>query len=275
MSHAQQIQTLTIGRASDNINRNFSRLKPIVTYLANQLRDIGIENAKVLLDGENSNQKIMKFLNNGDIDLVFESPFSAAEYQKHCGAYPLVMVQREGLIEYQSYIFVRKESTVDKLTDLLGKIIAFEDPTSTSSYRWPANSFAEKNIPLFLTTNNAAIPSDSVGYLFAGSEINISSYVFYGKADAGALSSADWINPEENPESYKKNFRIIHTTKPIPRMVVMARKDLPSLLASRLRDEMLKMHETHEGKTALQPYSIDRFWPVTHNQRELITRLAK
>jgi len=266
--------TLTIGRASDNINQNFNRLFPIADYLASRLEDVGIKDSKVLLDGENSNRKIIGYLNSGAIDLVLESPFSAAEYQKHSGAYPLLMVEREGLIEYCSFIFVHKKSTIKTLSDLRGKVIAFEDPTSTSSYRWPANSFAANQLPLISTTMGAVVPADMVGYIFAGSELNISSYVFYGKTAAGALSSADWRDPEETPESYKKDFRIIHTTKYIPRMVVMARKDLPTPLVERLRKEMLEMHTTKEGKAALMPYRIDRFWPVPDDKRDLLSKLA-
>ena len=196
-------EILTIGRATDKVVREHKRIYPIVTYLAERLKNDGVMGGDVVLEGNNNNQGVIDNLNSGQLDIVFESPFAAALYQKRCGAVPILLISREGLVAYQSFIFTRKDSPIKKPEDLLGHLIACEDPTSTSSYMWPKTSLENLGFNWVAVYVDHLIPENKIGYTFAGSEINVSSWVFLKKVDAGCLSSADWTNPEENPENYR------------------------------------------------------------------------
>lgn len=266
--------TLTIGRATDKVTKEHRRLHPIVTYLAERLQNDGITGGRVVLEGNNNDQGIIDFLDSGDLDLVFESPFSAALYRKRCGARPIALVCREGLVVYRSLILVRFDSPIQTPADLIGQVIAFEDPTSTSAYHLPKRSLQDLGYTLAPVRLGDRMSGDRIGYVFAGSELNLSSWVFFGKVAAGCLSSADWVNPEENPTAFRESFRIIHETQPIPRMVVMARKGLAPELAERIRTEMLAMHEDPGGKAALAPYRIDYFTELTPEAETLIETLS-
>ena len=118
------------------------------------------------------------------------------------------------------------------------------------------------------------VSDDRIGYVFAGSELNISSWVFFGRVAAGCLSSADWVDPEENPENFRQVFRIIHKTRPIPRMYVLVRRDMPPPLVGRLRQEMLRMHESPGGRDALKTYKIDRFIALTPEAEAIVNAIA-
>jgi len=54
-----------------------------------------------------------------------------------------------------------------------------------------------------LSSFNSIVPTDKAGYVFAGSELNISSWVFYKKVAAGALSNLAWASPKDVPESFR------------------------------------------------------------------------
>lgn len=90
------------------------------------------------------------------------------------------------------------------------------------------------------------VPGDRLGYVFAGSELNISSWVYYGRASAGALSALDWQSQDENPAAFRKEFRILHNTGTVPRMLVLGRPGLDPELS----------------RAALAPYLIDAFHPI-------------
>ncbi len=266
--------TLSIGRATDKVTREHARLRPLVTYLAERLKGDGITRGRLVFEGENNNQRIINLLKSGELDLILESPFSAALYQKRTGAFPILLVSREGLVEYQSYIFVRKDSPIQTANDLVGRLVAFEDPTSTSSYQWPRQSLVEMGHALTPVSVGEPIPKEQIGYIFAGSELNIASWVFFGKVSAGCLSSADWLDPEENPQNFRDSFRIVHATKPIPRMFVMVRRDLPPRLIQRIQQEMLIMHAIPAGRDALRAYQIDRFIELAPDAKAILDALA-
>lgn len=271
---ASVAMTLSIGRATDKVTREYDRLNPIVDYLATRLRKDGITGGRVVLEGDNDDQGIIDFLEAGDLDLILESPTSAALYQTRCGAEPILLVRRESVLYYRSIIFSRADSDIHTLEDLRGRIIAFEDLTSTSSYHLPKNSLARLGYRLVLAADCKTVPSDGIGYVFAGSELNVSSWVFYSRVSAGAMSSADWINPEENPKAFRETFRILHQTEAIPRMVVLARKGLPAELVGKIRRELLIMHQIPEGREALGPYRIDCFEALTPAAKAILTALA-
>jgi len=68
--------------------------------------------------------------------------------------------------------------------------------------------------------------------------------------------SATWIgNPQKIlPKKFKKNFKIIHQTKPIPRAVELFRKDLDPKIKQRLKRILLNAHNDPEAKDALKAY---------------------
>lgn len=271
---AGNIEVLTLGRATDQIAKEYKRLHPIVTYLAERLKKDGVTQGQAILEGSNNNQNVIDLFNHGDLDLVLESPFSAARYLKECDAVPILLVSREGLIEYNSYIFVHTDSPIQKLPDLLGKTVAFEDSTSTSAYHLPKRSLLKMGFDCIPVQTGSHVSDTSIGYVFAGSEINISTWVYTKKVAAGCLSVADWVDPEENPVGFRKKFRIIHETEFIPRMYVMANKKLSSKIMARIKQEMLAMHKSPEGREALSHYRIDYFCELSPKAETLIKELA-
>ncbi len=70
---------------------------------------------------------------------MFESPYGALVMMDKTGAVPVLIREKKGVKEYSAVIFVPAASPVQKLADLTGKVVAFEDPSSTSSFVLPVN----------------------------------------------------------------------------------------------------------------------------------------
>jgi phosphonate transport system substrate-binding protein len=100
--------------------------------LAERLKNVGIKQGVTTLFTDN--RQVIEQLSTGKIDIVLETPYSAALYYKSNAAYPILLISRKGVTEYNSLIFCRKDQPIQNLADLRGKVIAFEDPTSTSAY---------------------------------------------------------------------------------------------------------------------------------------------
>lgn len=252
-------RVLTMGRVSDKISKEQKQLKPIITYLASRLKDIGIECGEVVL--VHDNKSVIDYLKDGKLDIVLETPFSAYLYKTKANANPILLVQRKGVGEYNSIVFVRKDSGIHQVEDLKGKVIAFEDPGSTSSYFLPKYSIMANGIGLEkIESVHSVVPGDKIGYVFAGSEINISTWVFFNKVNAGVLSSTDWLDHKDNPEAYREEFEIIYETQNVPRMLVIAREGLDEKLLKRIKEELLNMDKSDEGRNALRKFKVQNFY---------------
>lgn len=106
-----------------------------------------------------------------------------------------------------------------------------------------------------LPSPRAKAPEGKVGYAFAGGELNISTWVYKGLADAGAYSNLDWEDPSDTPASFKKDCGIFYRTKPFPRAVESLRRDLEPRIKKRLKEVLLNAHNDPDAKGALKAYS--------------------
>ncbi len=251
--NATEKTVLTIGRATDDVIKHQKRFGPLITYLASRLKDVGIDDGRVVpVIGKNISD-LIHYLKHGSIDVTMESVFPAYQCKKEANASPLLLAWKNGEAEYRSLIFVRKDSKIHQLGDLKGKIIAFEDPRSTSSYFIPKKVLEAKGFELVeVDSFDSYVPEGKIGYVFGGSEINISSWVFFKKVAAGTLSSSDWKDPKKLPENFKEELKIVYESRDFPRFIVMVRAGLNKKLVERIKEELIKMDKNEEGAKVLK-----------------------
>ena len=190
--------------------------------------------------------EMIELLKNKKVDFVFESSNSAIRMMDEAGAIPILIREKDGIREYNSVIFVNKDSPVKKMTDLLGKIVVFQDPKSTSSYFLPRNLLAGAGLDLIEA--NEPVPG-KVAYYFSRSDPNVLAHVKLGKADAGGTSS--------EAVAHLPQFRILQPELGyVPRHVVLVRdgvdygelkKALLSLAKDPAASDVLTTAETPTG----------------------------
>ena len=100
--------------------------------------------------------EMAKLLKSGDVNIYFDSPCPALTAMHRSGAKPFLRRWKNGIASYYTEIFVRKDSGIEKLEDLKGKVIAFEDPYSTSSYFLPKSILTGAGIKMTQKTNFAS-----------------------------------------------------------------------------------------------------------------------
>jgi phosphonate transport system substrate-binding protein len=246
--------TLVLGEVSHSPKKQYKRLKPIVDYAVSHLKDFGIEKGSILI--AKNNAEMVQYLREGKIDWVTETPISGVYFSKKTGAELVLRKWKKGVGEYHTVFFARKDSGINSLKDLKGKKIALGDPGSTSSFYVPIGTLMNEKIDLVeLSSIRAIPPKNKIGYAFAGgAEINISVWVHRKLADVGAFSNLDWESEKDTPKKFKKNFKVIHHTKPIPRAVELFRKNLNPKIKQRLKQILLNAHNDAEAKEALKAY---------------------
>src|SRR3546814_11436797 len=125
----------------------------------------------------------------------------------------MLITERNGVNRYHSVFFARRDSNIGSLEDLPGHSIAFQNSASTSAYFVPATELLERGLPMEILLSPMDRPAaGSVGYLFARSELTISTWVDTRLVDAGVMSNLAWDNPRRMPPAYRARLTIIHKT---------------------------------------------------------------
>ena len=253
---------LVLGRISDNPKAHYEQLKPLLDYVVPRMRDVGITEGRILMARDA--RQMASYLRRGRVDWVTETSGTAMQLQQQAGAVPMLITERNGVDRYRTIFFVRRDSSIDSLEDLPGHSIAFQNNASTSAYFVPATELLERGLPMEILLSPMDRPAPgSVGYLFARSELNISTWVDKHLVDAGVMSDLDWENPRRMPPAYRSAMKIIHETGDYPRAVEMARGDLDERVRERLQQVLAGAADDPAAREPmLRFFKTTRFLPV-------------
>ena len=174
-------------------------------------------------------------------------------------------------------IFVRRDSGLERLSDLEGRTIAFQNTASTSAYFAPATALLDAGQRLEILLSPMDRPSaDAVGYVFARSELNIAAWVHKRLVDAGVVSNLDWDDVRRMPPAFRHDFRVIHETQDFPRALEMVRGDLDPKIEARLREVLLEAAQDPAAREALSVFfRTTRFLPVDPASQQALDDLRR
>jgi phosphonate transport system substrate-binding protein len=264
---------LVLGRISDDPKSHYSQLKPLLDYVVPRMADVGIREGRILMARDL--KQMESYLRRGRVDWVTETAASAMQLQVRAGAQPLLLTERNGVSRYRTVFFARRDSGIASLADLRGRSVAFQNLNSTSAYYVPALTMLERGLGMEILLSPRDRPGPgSVGYLFARSELNISTWVHKELVDAGAMSNLDWGNRQEVPDAHRRDLVVFHETDEYPRAVEMVRGGLAADVAARLREVLTEAANDPDAREAmLRFFKTTRFLPVTSEDERALARL--
>jgi phosphonate transport system substrate-binding protein len=247
-----QTRTITLGfvskRAPAEVEPQF---RDFVDYAARKLSTSStpVEGKFIIAP---SPLQLAKLLEEKKVDFYTDSPYPTYVINKQGAARLILRRWRGGMAEYRGVLFARKDGGAAKLEDLRGKLIAFEDPGSTSGYFLPKVFLLRKGFRLTEKPGSEAkVTPKEIGYIFTHSTNKIIDLVGSGKAAAGAFSNDDYARLDEKN---KAEISILAETETFPRNLVSARRHLDAAILKRLKDILLAMHQDDEGRRILEKF---------------------
>ncbi len=253
---------LILGRISDDPKTHYEQLTPLLDYVGPRRAGVGIREGRILMARDA--QQMASYLRRGRVDWVTETSASGVALESRAGAKVLLMTERDGVSRYRTVYFARRDSGLTSLDQLRGRSIAFQNISSTSAYFVPASELLERGMRLELLMSPMDKPGDnSVGYVFARSELNIANWVHKRLVDVGVMSNIDWDNPQRVPPTYRSELRVLHITPEYPRAVEVVRGDLDPKVEARLREVLMQAAEDPDAHDALlRFFKTTRFMPI-------------
>jgi phosphonate transport system substrate-binding protein len=265
---------LVLGRISDDPKTHYEQLKPLLDYVVPRMAGVGIREGRILMAKDP--QQMASYLRRGRVDWVSETAGTAVLLQQRAGAKPLLLTERDGASQYHSLFFARRDSGIDSLDDLRGHSVAFQRPTSTSAYFVPAAELLGRGLSLeLLLSPTDRLDSSVVGYLFARSELNISTWVHKRLVDVGVMSNLDWENARRMPNAFRRDFVVIGKTEDYPRALELVRSDIDAKVEARLRQVLSEAAADPDASEALlRFFNTTRFLPIDASSKRALDHLA-
>ena len=265
---------LVLGRVSDDPKAHYDQLKPLLDYVVPRMASVGIRSGRILMAKDL--QQMASYLRRGRVDWVNETAGNAALLERRGVAQSFLVTEREGATRYHSVFFVRRDSPVRSLKDLAGRSVAFQNPYSTSAYYLPAALLLDQGMTLELLLSPMDKPSpDAVGYLFARTELNITTWVHKRLVDAGVFSNLDWSNPRRMPPSFMQDFRVVGRSAEVPRALMLTRHGMDPKVEARLREVLMEASTDPDAGEVLRRFiDTSRFVPITDDDRRALDKLG-
>ena len=194
--------------------------------------------------------EVNMLLANGDIDIAFLSTGAYSSYRGMNEIELLVMAEHLGNSLYTAEIIVHKDSTMQTMNDLEGKVFAFTDPLSYSGHMVIEDYLRQQN----------TIPEKFFKRYFYTYNHDKSLWAVANKiADGASFDSQIYEYAKEKTPELAANVRIIASLGPAPTGPVVISKNLKLEQKKQLRHIFLTLHENPDVSVALQGLVIDRF----------------
>lgn len=251
-----EIRAIVIGDISDDPAEVIEGAQPLADFLAASLSEYGITEGQVRV--ATSTEEMSRLLENGEVDLYFDSTYPATLISDQSGAKIILRRWRFGVEEYKSVIFASAESGITSIEQLPGHMMAMDAPYSTSGFLLPAVYLTENDLNLVgKKSTGDPVADDEIGFAFSYDDTNTLQWVLSGLADAGVTD--DFHFDVDFPEEARGQLVELARTESTPRQVGLIRAGLDEELVQAIIQVLSTMHETEEGQAALEPFQTTRF----------------
>jgi phosphonate transport system substrate-binding protein len=203
-------------------------------------------------------------MKEGRIDAAFVCSRPYVEGHRDFGMELLCVPVCFGQTEYCSYFIVHKDSPIQTLEDLRGKLFAFSDPLSNTGMLIPAYTLAK-----MVETPESFFRR----YIFTYSHDNSIRSVAEKFVDGAAVDSLIWEYLSVKEPEWMAQTRIIYKSAPCAIPPVVVSPGIDQELKDKLRSAFLNMHNYPRGREILKKVLIDRFTVIEDSAYDSIRQM--
>ncbi len=226
-----------------NPQKLFETYEPLLRYL-NTLLDI--PNARIALEASNTYQDFDVKLARRALHFALPNPYRTLTGQDR--GYR-IFAKMDNDEDFRGIIILRKDSDIRCVADLRGKAMSCPAPTALAATMMPQLYLREHGLTSL----------DEVETLYVGTHHSAIMNVLLGRTAAASTWPPAWREfLAERPQA-QQELEVRWRTDPLPSNGLLARDDVPAAVADRVRDLLLGLQESPEGRDILRRLGIPRF----------------
>ncbi|MFH2124313.1 MAG: phosphate/phosphite/phosphonate ABC transporter substrate-binding protein [Pseudomonadota bacterium] len=218
---------------------------PLVEYLNRNFPEITIQ-----LEASRSYEEFDRKLYSRHFHFALPNPYQTLKSLEHGYHIFAKMGDDE---QFRGIIIVRKDSNINTVADLKGKVVSFPAPTALAATMMPL---------YFLHTHGLNVNQD-IRRLFSGSQESSIMNVYLRKSAAGATWPPPWQSFAARNPKIAAELEVKWESPPLVNNGLVARDDLAPEMVDKVQALLLHLHTHEEGRQLLSALPLMRFESAT------------
>lgn len=224
-----------------NPKRLFEVYAPLV-----DLFNKAIPQATFILEASRNYDEFDKKLYAGHFDFAMPNPYQTINALEH-GYH--VFAKMGDDYNFRGIILIRKDSKIEKISDLKGQTLAYPAPTALAATLMPQ---------YYLHTNGLDINKD-VENRYVGSQESAIMNVLKGNVAAGVTWPIPWQTFQQKNPQLAEKLEVKWQTQPLVNNSWVVKEDISPEITKRVSDVLLNLKNTEEGQAILNTIPISTF----------------
>jgi phosphonate transport system substrate-binding protein len=224
-----------------NPQKIFETFQPLVDYLNRQ-----VPTANLRLETSRDYKVFEKKFRAREGEFLMPNPWQTLEAQKM--GYHVISMWGNAA-DFKGIFIVRKDSGIKVPADIKGKVVSYPSPTALAAAIMPQ---------YFLHQNGIDINED-IQNSYVGSQESSIMNSYLGQSVAGATWPPSWRLFQKDHPAEAAQLKVIWETESLINNSVMARDDVPQAIRLGVRQALLDLPNTPEGKKILDRMETARF----------------
>jgi len=234
---------------------------PMLDYLSSN-----IENARFQLEESRNYAAYDKKLYAGKAHFSLPNPFQTINSLEH--GYR-VFAKMGDDHNFRGIILVRKDSNIQRISDLKGKAVSYPAPTA----------LAATMMPQYYIHTHGVDAMKEIDTRYVGSQESSIMNVFLGNVAAGATWPPPWRALKKERPELAEQLEVKWQTAPLPNNGLVAHESVPAELVEQVSRILTQLHTHTEGQEMLKRMELSRFEVATDTSydpvRDFLVSFAK
>ena len=224
-----------------NPKRLFEVYAPLI-----DLFNKAIPQATFILEASRNYEEFDKKLYAGHFDFAMPNPYQTINALQH-GYH--VFAKMGDDYNFRGIILIRKDSKIEKISDLKGQSLAYPAPTALAATLMPQ---------YYLHSNGLDINKD-VENRYVGSQESAIMNVLKGNVAAGVTWPIPWQTFQQKNPQLAEKLELKWQTEPLVNNSWVVKGDISPDMTKQVRDVLLNLNRTKEGQAILATIPISTF----------------
>lgn len=240
-----------------NPKRLFEVYQPMIDYINKRL-----PNSELRLEASKDYESFDEKLFTGYFDFALPNPYQTITAVKH--GYKIFGKMGDDK-NFRGIILVRKESQINSVSDLKGKIVSYPAPTALAATMMPQWYLHQHGLNINKDITNS----------YVGSQESSIMNVYLGKSAAAATWPPPWnAFIKERPEIAQK-VMIKWETFSLQNNGLIVRKNIPNTVVDQVSKIIFSLHTTPEGRKILQAMELSRYEKADETTYEPVVKFLE